>query len=124
MSSTLISATCVRFYSTGPEFHIDPQHATIGLIDTSEPPTIDSAGYLVIKFLDIGPRAVGSMTAASDETLTANGISAGCSNGGPYARIRFYRDGIGWLDLNNPVHWAYLDGPNSNMWFTAVHSIL
>jgi hypothetical protein len=122
--TTLLSATCVRLYSTGPEFHIDDQHATFGLIDTSEQPTIDDAGYLVIKFLDIGPRKVGSMTAASDETLTANGISAGCSNGGPYARIRFYKDGVGALNLKTPAHLAYVDGTYNNIWFTAVHEIL
>jgi len=122
-TTTLLSATCVRFYSTGPEYHIDSQHATFGLIDTSEQPTIDDAGYLIVKFLDIGPRKVGSMTAASDETLTANGISAGCSNGGPYARIRFYKDGVGALNLKNSAHWALLDGPNANMWFTAAHEI-
>lgn len=122
--TTLVSAGCIRLYATGPQWHIDDEHSTFGLIDTSTQPTIDSAGYLVVNLLDVGLRKVGSMTAASDETLTGLGIFAGCSNGGPICRIRFYKVGVGILDLNNPSHWALIDGAYSNLWLTLIHEIL
>lgn len=122
--STLISGGCIRFYSTGPEWHINDGHHTIGLIDTSTQPTIDTSGFLVINLLDIGERAVVSMTAASDETLVARGISVGCSNGGPTCRMRFYKDGVGPLDLNDSTHWGYVAGIYSNLWMTLVHDVI
>lgn len=122
--TTLISGACIRLYSTGPEWHINDGHHTIGLIDTSTQPTIDASGFLVFNLLgDSAERAVVAMTAACDETLTARGVSAGCSNGGPLVRIRFYADGIGPLDLTNPDHWAILAGAYCNIWFTAVHDL-
>jgi hypothetical protein len=133
--TTLISGGCVRLY-TGfdpenpeipvpqPEWHINEAHHTIGVIDTTAAPEIDAGGYLVVTLIgDDSTRAVVSMTAASDETLTARGITAGCSNGGPICRIRFYKDGVGVLDLNNPVHWAYVAGTYSNLWLTLVHDV-
>lgn len=121
--TTLVSAGCIRLYSTGPQWHIDDQHSTFGLIDTSTQPTIDSSGFLQIDLLDVGPRTVGSMTAASDETLTGLGVFAGCSNGGPLVRMKFYKIGVGILDLNNSSHWAMVDGQFSNLWLTLVHEI-
>jgi len=125
--TTLVSGACIRLYSTGPEYHIDPEHSTIGLIDTSTPPTIDSSGYLEIKLInsetDVPNGPVVAMTAASDETLTGLGIFVGCSNGGEIVRMRFYKIGVGPLDLNNPSHWAMVDGPYSNLWLTLVHDV-
>ena len=123
--TAIISGGCIRLYSTGPEWHINPEHSTIGLLDHSEQPTIDDSGYLVVKFTgDPTLRAVVSMTAASDETLTSLGISAGCSNGGPICRMRFYKAGVGVLDLRNPAHWAYVDGAYNNIWLTAIHETI
>lgn len=130
--TTIISGSCIRLYpanhaTPGPRWHINDQHATVGLIDTSEQPTIDSDGYLVVKFLDIGLRTVVSMSGNPDETLTALGISAGCSNGGPYARIRLVKVGLDGqpapLDLGNAVHWSRAAGPHNNIWPLFVHHV-
>lgn len=121
--TTLVSGGCIRLYSNGPEWHINEEHHTVGLVDAAQQPTIDSSGFLVIHLLDVGERAVVSMTAASDETLTKEGISVGCSNGGPINRMRFYKDGVGPLNLNDPVHWGYVEGIYSNLWITMVHDV-
>lgn len=119
--TALVSGGCIRLYATGPEWHTDTGHHTVGVIDTSEPPEIDASGFLVFRL--IGGNPVVAMTAASDETLTAKGISAGCSNGGPICRVRFYKDGVGPLDLNNPIHWAYVAGKFNNVWMILVHAV-
>ena len=124
MGEIIVSSTCIRFYESGPEYHINDQHATFGIIDASQQPYVDTAGYLVIPFKDVGPRAVGSMHPSSDESLTKFGIIAGASNGGPYARIRFYKIGVGWLDLTNSTHYMYLVGQLNNLWFMATHLLL
>lgn len=131
--TTLISGSCIRLYpadhatTPGPRWHINDQHATVGLIDTSEQPTIDAQGYLVVKFLNIGPRAVVSMSGNPDEALTGLGISAGCSNGGPYARIRLVKRGLDGqpapLDLNSAVHWSRVAGQHNNLWPLFVHHV-
>lgn len=127
--TALVSGGCIRLYpanhaTPGPRWHIDEGHNTIGVIDTSTQTTIDSSGFLTFNLLgDPTERAVVSMTAASDETLTARGVSAGCSNGGPIVRIRFYADGTGPLDLGDPDHWAIIAGLYCNLWFTAVHDV-
>lgn len=125
MGTVIPSGGCIRLYDTGPEWHINEDHAAIGLVVVSEPPTIDASGFLVIKLVDDQgvPNAlpIVYMNAASDETLTANGISAGCSNGGPIIRIRFHKEGIGALNLNTPAHWDYVSGDFSNIWLTAQH---
>lgn len=131
--TVLISGGCIRLYkddheTPGPQWHINSGHSTIGLIDTSAPPTIDASGFLVVNFLDVGPRSVVSMTAASDESLTARGIFAGCSGGGSNCRIRFYKNGINGADgvplnLNNAVHWDRVSGDLCNLWITFVHEV-
>lgn len=123
MTTTLVSAGCIRLYSTGPQWHINEEHSTFGLIDTSVQPYFDSSGFLQIDLLEVGPRAVGSMTAASDETLTGLGVLIGCSNGGPLVRMKFYKIGVGVLDLNNTSHYAMVDGGYSNLWLTLVHEL-
>jgi hypothetical protein len=124
--TALISGGCMRLYSTGPEWHVNAEHSTIGLIDGTVQPTIDASGFLAFNLVYGGlpnSNPVVSMTAASDETLTALGISAGCSNGGPLCRIRLYKIGVGALDLNDPAHWAHVDGAYANLWITLVHDV-
>lgn len=122
MDDVIISSTCIRFYESGPEYHEDDQHATFGVINKAKQPYVDTAGYLVIPFqYDLGPRKVGAMHPSSDESLTKNGLWAGASNGGPYARLRFYKVGVGYLNLTNSTHYMYLVGDLFNLWFTATH---
>jgi len=130
--TTLISGSCIRLYpadhaTPGPRWHINSQHATVGLIDTSEQPKIDAQGYLVVKFLAIGPRAVVSMAGNPDEALTELGITAGCSNGGTLVRIRLVKRGLDGqpapLDLTNAVHYSRVAGEHNNLWPLFVHEV-
>lgn len=117
------SGGCIRFYAEGPVWHINAQHKTVGLFDTSEPPSIDSAGYLIIRFVDengdTNTLPVIDMDPTPDEELTRRGITAGASNGGPYMRILFRKDGVGALNLN--TDYALLVGATSNLWPSAKH---
>lgn len=129
--AALVSGACIRFYDTGPEWHVNTAHHAVGLIDTSIQPFINASGWLEFPLLEKGlpnPHPVVSMAAASDETLTAAGISAGCSSGTSEVRIRFYKTGINGADgtvlnLNNAVHYSKVAGPNSNLWVTLVHDV-
>lgn len=133
---TVPSGGCIRLYPAvadadgnlvpQPEWHIDENHQPEGIFDTSEPPTIDSGGYLVIKLIDPetgGPNTlpVIRMTAGPDETLTARHINGGCSNGGPIMRIRLTHKDLGPLDLKRADHWAICAGKNANLWPGARH---
>lgn len=135
--TVLISGGCIRLYpashaTPGPRWHINPEHSTIGLIDTSTQPTIDSDGWIEIKLINAetdtpnGP--VVSMTAAADESLAGLGVTAGCSNGGEIVRIRLVKVGTNGqpapLDLNDPIHWSRVAGSTNNIWLTLVHDVL
>lgn len=121
--SLLVSGGCLRIYTDGPEWYINSGYHANGLIDTSTDPTIDESGFIVVKLLRNTERAVVAMTAAPDETLSARGILAGCSNGGPISRIRMSKVGVGALNLNNQNHLNMVAGPNSNLWLTFVHNL-
>jgi len=110
---------CIRLYPTGPEWHVDTDHHTVG-IDPTIDPTIDDSGFL--NFWTLVKNPVVSATAAADETLVGRGIHAGISNGTHLVRIRLYKVGVGALDLSNPTHYGYAAGPYSNLWVTLVHN--
>lgn len=128
---SIMSGGCIRLYpadheTPGPQWHIDPKHQPEGIFDTSEPPTIDAGGYLVIKLIDPdtgGPNTlpVIRMNAGEDETLTGRFISGGCSNGGPIIRIRLTHKDLGPLDLKRADHYAICAGKNANLWPGAWH---
>ena len=108
---------CIRLYATGPEWHVDADHWIEG-IDPTVDPVIDSSGFLT--FHTIEKNAVVSISPSPDETLTARGISVGGSNGSYLVRLRFYKEGVGPLNLNNPAHWDYIEGEFSNLWIIVV----
>jgi len=116
---------CMRLYDTGPEWHVDDDHHTIG-IDPTVNPEIDSAGFLT--FHNLVPNPIVACSVSPDETLTARGISGGLSNGTDLVRIRLYKDGVNGangaaLNLNDPVHWDRVAGPYCNLWITILHDV-
>jgi hypothetical protein len=128
--SVEITAGCIRFYETGPEWHVNDHHKAIGLIDPTVQPYIDGDGRLAFSL--VGPTGqpntypVCSMTVEEDETLTARGVTGGPSGGVTEVRIQFYKNGVNGADgvpisLDNPTHYSRIQGPNSNIWFTALH---
>jgi len=130
-TTTIPSGGCIRLYTAynedhepipDPQWHINAAHQTIGLIDTSVPPTIDSAGYLVVKLTgDPNTRAVVYMDASPDETLVSRDINAGCSNGGPICRIKMRKIGVRDLNLNIAADWALASGTYANLWLDLLH---
>lgn len=120
MTATILGG-CMRLYAAGPEWHVDADHHTVG-IDPTVPPDIDASGFLVFHTLDHNPIIAG--TVASDETLTARGISGGISNGTFLIRIRLYSSKLGRpLDLNTPADWALVAGSFCNLWVTLIHDV-
>lgn len=118
----VIKGGCIRLYATGPEWHVDSDHHTLG-IDPTIDPVIDSSGLLTFWTEDAAP--VVSISPTPDETLTARGIDVGGSNGSHLVRLQFYKDGINGgngtpLDLNNPVHYSRVSGQFSNVWVVIV----
>jgi hypothetical protein len=118
----VIKGGCIRLYDTGPEWHVDSDHHTLG-IDTSIDPVIDESGLLTFWTEDFAP--VVSIMPTPDETLTARGIDVGGSNGSHLVRLQFYKDGINGgngtpLDLNNPIHYSRVSGQYSNVWIVIV----
>lgn len=116
---------CIRLYDTGPEWHVDEDHHTVG-IDPTVAPTIDASGFLTFWTLVKNP--IIGCSIQPDETLTARGINAGLSNGTHLIRLRFYKEGISGangapLDLNDPIHWSRVTGPYSNLWITLIHNV-
>lgn len=121
----VILGGCIRLYETGPVWHVDTDHHTVG-IDPTVNPTIDGSGLLT--FYTLAKNPIIGCSINPDETLVARGISAGLSNGTHLIRIRFYKDGISGadgapLDLNNPVHWSRVSGIYSNLWVTLIHNV-
>lgn len=129
---------CIRLYETGPQWHINTRHQTVGfkttepLIDENGDPVLDeagnpvtipynplitSAGDLWVRLLDT--RTVVYAAASVDETLAAKGVWAGISGGVSDCTIRLRKDGIGRLDLNIPAHWNSVRGDLSNLWIFA-----
>lgn len=106
---------CIRFYDTGPEWHVDADHWISG-IDPNVDPVIDSSGYLT--FRTIEKNAIIAIQPSPDETLVARGISMGGSNGSQLVRLRFYKAGVGPLNLNIEEHYDYIEGNFSNGWVT------
>lgn len=136
MPTVVESGGCIRLYPADPtntdnpgprpEWHIDENHVTIGLFDTSRPPRIDSAGYLVIDLVNPDGSGVNTwpvirMDAEEDETLVSRHITAGPSNGGPIMRIRLTHKDLGDLDLTRSDHYAICSGKFSNIWAGAKH---
>jgi hypothetical protein len=118
----VIKGGCIRLYASGPKWHVDVDHHTVG-IDPTIDPVIDSAGLLTFWTEDKAP--VISIDPSPDETLTARGISVGGSNGSHLVRLQFYKDGINGgngtpLDLNNPVHYDRVSGEYANVWVVIV----
>lgn len=120
MAHPEIFGGCIRLYSTGPVWHVDADHHTVG-IDPTVAPTIDASGFLT--FYTLVKHPIIACSIQPDETLTARGISAGLSNGTHLIRLRFYKDGVGPLDLNNPAHWDLVEGAYSNLWVTLFHNV-
>lgn len=113
---------CIRFTETGPKWHINSSHVTVGF-DTSQDPTIDSTGRLHVVMTDTRP--VVTTTAAADETLTARGIRAGGSGGVSALTIQFWKSGINGADgtplnLNNATHYDRISDEFANVWLTVV----
>lgn len=106
---------CIRLYATGPEWHVDNDHWIEG-IDPSVDPVIDSSGFLT--FHTIEKNAIVAIQPSPDETLVARGISVGGSNGSYLVRLRFYKAGVGPLDLTKKEHLAYITGKVTNIWVT------
>jgi hypothetical protein len=108
---------CIRLYDTGPEWHINTRHATVGF-DTSTPPTITADGDLYVSLVET--MTVVSAAANVDETLAAKGVWAGISGGVSGCTIRLRKDGIGRLDLNEHTHYSAVRGSLSNLWLTVL----
>lgn len=108
---------CIRLYGSGPEWHVDNDHWIAG-IDPTVNPVIDSSGFLTFKTIE--KNAIVSISPSPDETLTARGISVGGSNGSQLVRLRFYKEGVGPLNLKNAKHWSYVQGEFSNLWILIV----
>lgn len=125
MTATLFGG-CMRLYPTnhktpGPRWHVDDDHHTIG-IDPTVAPFIDpDSGYIHFYMLEHNP--IIAATVAMDESLTARGISGGISNGTFLIRIRFYKDGVGPLDLRLAEHLAFITGNFCNVWCTFVQDV-
>lgn len=127
---TLISGACIRFTADGPRWHVNSNHAAIGLIDTSNEPFINADGMLEFPLLPASPdhgNVVVSITVAPDETLAARGIIGGGSGGVSSIRVRFSKPSPAVpgaqapLNLNLPGHYANVQGDTSNAWITLVH---
>lgn len=120
MTATIFGG-CMRLYAAGPQWHVDSDHHTLG-IDPAVDPEIDASGFLVFHTLVFNPIVSG--TVASDETLTARGISGGISNGTHLIRVRLYSSKLERpLDLNNPADWALVAGQFCNLWITLIHDV-
>jgi hypothetical protein len=117
---------CIRLYETGPVWHVDADHHTVG-IDYTIPPEIDAQGFLTFHTLEKNP--IISSSVQVDESLAARSIrTGGVSNGTYLVRIRLFKAPVGGgedvpLDLNNPVHWSRVAGPYNNLWVTLVHDV-
>jgi len=124
----IISGGCIRFTENGPRWHINDNHETIGLIDTSTEPFINDDGFLEFNLTETGVNQVVSMTMSPDETMAARGLMAGASGGVSSVRVRLSKPSMTageWspLNLNLPVHYSRVEGENSNLWITLVHRV-
>ena len=117
---------CIRLYETGPEWHVDADHHTVG-IDYTIDPVIDAQGFLTFYTLVKNP--IISSSVQVDESLADRSIrTGGVSNGTHLVRIRLFKEPISGgedvpLDLNNPVHWSRVAGSYNNLWVTLVHDV-
>lgn len=105
---------CIRFTDTGPEWHINTRHTTVGF-DTTVPPQITSEGDLYATMTET--LDVVAAIASPDETLAEKGVWAGVSGGVGHCKIRLRKYGLPTpLDLNDPDHYASVRGEWSNLW--------
>jgi hypothetical protein len=125
-STPTIFGGCMRLYpdnhaTPGPRWHVDEDHHTVG-IDPDVAPFIDpNSGYIHFYMLVKNP--IIAPTAAMDESLTARGISAGISKGTHLIRTRFYKVGVGPLDLRIAAHRAYVTGDYCNVWYSILQNV-
>lgn len=122
-AGTSASGACLRFYASGPELHTNSSHvntAVTGFGPAGDGVDIyDATGKLVVKHTAPGG-AISTMGALPDETLTARGISAGCSGGVGTTLIQFAQNGTA-LDLRVQADYDKVAGQYSNLWIFWLH---
>jgi hypothetical protein len=103
---------CIRLTNAGPEWHINPQHVTVGFNPYIHP-TINADGELHANMLTAFP--VIAAIAEPDETISSRGIEAGISGAVADVDIWFSKAGRK-LDLNDAADYALVRGTYANVW--------